>query len=55
MAITYDAKRFNEAHQRYLDDPKTTTDEDIELFTLVSPPFGERARAKRAGFGLRAE
>jgi hypothetical protein len=46
----YDTKRWEQAHKRFIEDPKTVTDEDLDQFAAVDPKFSEHARAKRAGF-----
>ena len=46
----YDSKAFSAAHTKFLSDPTSLTDADIEQFDIVSPKLGERARAKRQNF-----
>jgi hypothetical protein len=48
--VTYDGKRFDEAQQRYFDDPKTLTLDDIKLFAVVDVRLGQIARAKQLGY-----
>jgi hypothetical protein len=49
-AVTYDGKRFSEAHGRfYGGDATLLTDRDIALFALVDPNLAATACAKRAG------
>lgn len=46
----YDPELFSAAHDRFCDDPKTLTDDDLAQFAAVDPRFADRARAKRSGF-----
>jgi hypothetical protein len=48
--MTYHYKAFETAQQKFIDDPKTLTDADLEQFAIVEPKLAERARAKRAGY-----
>lgn len=48
MSDAYDPTRFQEAHGRFLLDPKSLTEADLAQFAVVDPAFAARARAKRA-------
>jgi hypothetical protein len=51
----YNSDAFSAAHQRFLTDAKSLTDDDLAQFAVVDPKLAERARAKRAGFVEAAE
>jgi hypothetical protein len=38
------------AHEKFISDATTLTDDETALFTLVDAKLGERARARRAGY-----
>lgn len=50
MPTVYNAKQFEEAHERFIIEPKALTDDDLAQLTLIDARLGERARARRAGF-----
>jgi hypothetical protein len=50
MSAVYNSGAFAVAHKKFLNDPKTLDESDLEQFAIVDPAFADRARAKRAGF-----
>lgn len=50
MDATYDTDKCSAAIDRYIADPKSLTDEDLEQFQIINPELADYARAKRAGF-----
>ncbi len=49
MTTEFISERFVEAHQRFLTDPKTVSDADLEQFNCIDRDLANKARARRAG------
>jgi hypothetical protein len=45
--MTFNHAAFEAARMKFVNDPKTLTDDDIEQFAIVLPKLADRARAKR--------